>query len=225
MHTYHAPLDLVRERSPERPVALVRPGAVAVAAHWFRDNLKADVLYAVKANPSPWVIRALHEAGVTGFDVASIPEIELVAAHAPGARLAFMHPVKSRMAIARAYAEFGVRTFALDSHEELAKILAATGGVDDLNLIVRMAVSAEGAQYTLSGKFGVPTDQAPGAAARRPRRDQGADGRQLPRGQPVHAAHRLPGGHGAVLARHRPAPASSWTWWTWAGASRRSTPA
>ena len=33
------------------------------------------------------------------FDVASIPEVELVAAHAPGARMAFMHPVKSRVAI------------------------------------------------------------------------------------------------------------------------------
>ena len=161
MHTYHAPLDLVRARSPERPVALVRPGAVAVAALWFRDNLKADVLYAVKANPSPWVIEALCAAGVTGFDVASIPEIELVAAHAPGARLAFMHPVKSRSAISRAFREFGVRTFALDSHEELAKILQATGGADDLTLMVRMAVSAEGAQYTLSGKFGVDLHEAP----------------------------------------------------------------
>ena len=169
MRTYHAPLDLVRERSPERPVALVRPGAVALAARWFQDNVKADVLYAVKANPSPWVIRTLHESGVTGFDVASIPEIELVAENAPGARMAFMHPVKSRSAIARAYAEFGVRTFALDSHDELAKILAATGGAEDLNLIVRMAVSAEGAQYTLSGKFGVSTDEAPSLllAARR----------------------------------------------------------
>ncbi len=169
MVTYHAPLDLVRVRSPERPVALVRPGAVAVAATWFQDNLKADVLYAVKANPSPWVIHALHEAGVTGFDVASIPEIELVAEHAPGARMAFMHPVKSRSAIARAYREFGVRTFALDSHEELQKILEVTGGAADLNLIVRMAVSADGAQYTLNGKFGVPLDQAPALllAARR----------------------------------------------------------
>ena len=161
MHTYHAPLDLVRARSPERPVALVRPGAVAVAALWFQDNLKADVLYAVKANPSPWVIEALWRAGVTGFDVASIPEIELVAAHAPGARLAFMHPVKSRSAITRAYREFGVRTFALDSHEELAKILDATGDADDLTLMVRMAVSADGAQYTLSGKFGVELHEAP----------------------------------------------------------------
>ena len=56
MHTYHSPLDLVRERSPERPVALVRPDTVALAAHWFQTNFKGDVLYAVNANPSPWVI-------------------------------------------------------------------------------------------------------------------------------------------------------------------------
>ena len=83
MHTYHSPLDLVRERSPERPVALVRHDAVALAARWFQDNFKGDVLYAVKANPSPWVIETLAKAGVMKFDVASVPEIELVAEHAP----------------------------------------------------------------------------------------------------------------------------------------------
>ena len=119
MPTYHTPLDLVRERSPERPVALVRPDAVALAARWFQDNFKGDVLYAVKANPSPWVIEALARNGVTGFDVASIPEIELVKAHAPDARLAFMHPVKSRGAIGQAYFDYGVRTFAFDAVEEL----------------------------------------------------------------------------------------------------------
>jgi ornithine decarboxylase len=155
------PLDLVRERSPERPVALVRPDAVAVAGRWFQDNFKGDVLYAVKANPSPWVVKTLWENGVCAFDVASIPEIELVAENAPGARMAFMHPVKSRSAIARAYHEFGVKTFALDTHEELAKILEATDGARDLNLIVRLAVATEGAAYTLSGKFGVAIDQAP----------------------------------------------------------------
>ena len=98
MHTYHTPLDLVRERSPERPVALARPGVVAVAARWFQDNFKGDVFYAVKANPSPWVIETLVENGVASFDVASIREIELVAQCAPGARMAFMHPVKSRAA-------------------------------------------------------------------------------------------------------------------------------
>ena len=161
MHTYHTPLDLVRERSCERPVALVRPDAAAVAARWFRDNFKGDVFYAVKANPSPWVIKTLSENGVLGFDVASIPEIELVAEHAPGARMAFMHPVKSRRAIAAAYFDHGVRTFALDTHEELAKILAATGGAKDLNLIVRLAVSSDGASYPLAGKFGVDPHHAP----------------------------------------------------------------
>ena len=74
MRTYPFPLDLVRERSPERPVALVRPRSVSVAARWFQDNLKADVFYAVKANPSRWVIETLVEAGVTGFDAASIAD-------------------------------------------------------------------------------------------------------------------------------------------------------
>lgn len=162
MRTYHTPLDLVRERSPERPVALVRRRSVSVAARWFQDNLKADVFYAVKANPSRWVIETLVEAGVTSFDVASLAEIELVRSVLPTARLAFMHPVKSRSAITKAYVEHGVKTFSLDCQDELDKILDATGQASDLNLVVRMAVSADGAAYTLSGKFGVSVDQAPG---------------------------------------------------------------
>lgn len=169
MHTYHKPLDLVRERSPERPVALVRRDAVAAAARWFQDKFKGDILYAVKANPSAWAIETLHANGVTGFDVASVPEVKIVAEHAPGARMAFMHPVKSRRAISEAYFDYGVRTFALDTHEELAKILDATGAAKDLNLIVRMAVDAEGANFSLSGKFGVDSFHAPALlmAARR----------------------------------------------------------
>jgi ornithine decarboxylase len=110
---------------------------------------------------------------VTSFDVASIPEIELVAEHAPGSRMAFMHPVKSRRAISAAYFDHGVRTFSFDTHEELAKILDATGNAKDLNLIVRLAVAAEGAAYSLAGKFGVDAHQAPGLllAARRATQD------------------------------------------------------
>jgi len=162
LHTYHSPLDLVRERPPEHPVALVRPDALAVAANWFRHRFNGDVLYAVKANPSPWAIRTLAEAGIAAFDVASLPEIELVRACAPTARIAFMHPVKSRSAIGGAYFDHGVRTFALDSHDELDKILAATGGARDLKLIVRLSVETSGAAYALSGKFGAsPREAAP----------------------------------------------------------------
>ena len=74
MHTYQTPLDLVRERSPERPVALVRPDAVALAARWFQDKFKGDVFYAVKANPSPWVISTLAANGVTAFPAGVVSE-------------------------------------------------------------------------------------------------------------------------------------------------------
>ena len=173
MHIHHTPLDLVRERSPERPVALVRPAALSVAARWFRDNFKDDVLYAVKANPSPWVIKALAKEGIRAFDVASIPEIELVSEHVPHARLAFMHPVKSRKAISKAYFDYGVRTFALDSHEELDKIVDATGQARDLNLIVRLTAPNHGAAYPLSGKFGIEPEAATSLllAARRSTQD------------------------------------------------------
>jgi ornithine decarboxylase len=142
---------------------------VRAAAHWFRHTFKGEALYALKANPSPWVIRTLAECGVAGFDVASLAEIELAREHAPEARLAFMHPVKSRRAIASAYFDHGVRIFALDSHEELDKILEATGRAGDLSLMVRLAVQAPGAAYSLSGKFGVDAEAAPALllAARR----------------------------------------------------------
>ena len=173
MHTHHTPLDLVRERSPERPVALVRPAALAVAARWFRDRFKDDVLYAVKANPSPWVIKTLAREGICAFDVASIPEIELVAKHAPGSKVAFMHPVKSRRAIQEAYFEHGVRTFSLDSHEELEKIIDSTGQARDLNLMVRLAAPNHASNYPLSGKFGIEPEAATSLlmAARRATQD------------------------------------------------------
>jgi ornithine decarboxylase len=119
------------------------------------------------------VLETLAAHGVTSFDVASIPEIELVRQYAPNARLAFMHPVKSRVAISAAYFEHGVRIFSLDSHEELAKILDATGGAKDLTLMVRLAVPSEGSAYALSGKFGVEPDAAPALllAARRATQD------------------------------------------------------
>ena len=160
MHTHHTPLDLVRERSPERPVALVRPDALVVAARWFRDTFKDDVFYAVKANPAPWVIKTLAAEGIRAFDVASIPEIELVAEHVPRARLAFMHPVKSRKAISKAYFDYGVRTFSLDCADELAKILDATGQARDLNLMVRLTAPNHGSAYPLSGKFGIEPEAA-----------------------------------------------------------------
>ena len=142
---------------------------MAVAARWFQDKLQGEVFYAVKANPSAWVVRTLWDAGIRSFDVASLPEVERVREVAPGAKLAFMHPVKGRAAISAAYFDHGVKTFALDTHDELEKILDATGGAKDLNLMVRLSVDGGSAAYSLAGKFGIGVDQAPSLllAARR----------------------------------------------------------
>ena len=160
MHTFHTPLDLVRLRHLERPVVCARPDRLAQASQWFQDNFPGEVLYAVKANPSPWIIDGLYAAGTRFFDVASIAEVALIAERCPKARMAFLHPVKSREAIRRAYYEFGVRIFALDTEAELHKILAETNNASDLILIVRLAVSNDGAIFSLAGKFGVPAFEA-----------------------------------------------------------------
>jgi ornithine decarboxylase len=161
MEHYSTALDLVRKQSPDFPVAIVRRGSVAIAAQWFQAHFKGQSFYAVKANPQPWVIHTLWESGLKQFDVASLAEIELVRGLYPQAELAFMHPVKSRHAIYEAYFTHGVRTFSLDTHEELNKILDVTHKAKDLNLIVRLAVETNGAAMPLRHKFGIGLNEAP----------------------------------------------------------------
>jgi ornithine decarboxylase len=166
MDSVLSPLDLALRGAPEGPVVIARPHRVGVAAQWFKQHFPGEVFYAVKANPAAWVLDALVANGVTSFDVASEYETELIAKRYPDARLAFMHPVKSRRAIGRAFHEFGVKTFALDSEDELEKILQETNNAKDLALVVRFAVSGDGAAYPLTRKFGVSAEDAPGLLRR-----------------------------------------------------------
>jgi ornithine decarboxylase len=161
MDSVLSPLDLTAREAPDGPVAIARPHRVRAAATWFRENFPGEVFYAVKANPSEWVLDALWEAGIRGFDVASDVEAALIANKFKDAQIAFMHPVKSRRAIGRAFHDYGVKTFALDSEDELDKILAETGFAKDLTLVVRFAVPGDGAAYPLTRKFGVSPEEAP----------------------------------------------------------------
>ena len=160
MERHNSALALVLASKPDLPVHCVRPHAAEKAAGWFARRFPGDVLYAVKANPCPAVIDAVYRAGVTWFDVASLPEIRLIVERYPDAALAYMHPAKSRAAIRAAYFDYGVRIFAVDTTEELAKIMAETDGARDLHIIVRLAVASDYAQHKLERKFG-----AEGAAA------------------------------------------------------------
>jgi ornithine decarboxylase len=142
------------EQRPVQPVTLLRPHAATRAARFFVEKFPGKSLYAVKANPSPGLLKVLWDAGVTHFDVASLGEVRLVAETLPEAVLCFMHPVKAEEAIAEAYFDYGVKTFSLDTLEELEKILRATNNATDLNLLVRLRVSSDHSKLSLASKFG-----------------------------------------------------------------------
>jgi len=148
---------------PVQPVTLLRPHAARRAARFFVEKFPGRSLYAVKANPSPDLLKVLWDAGITHYDVASIGEIRLVAETLPEATQCFMHPVKAEEAIGEAYFLHGVKTFSLDSIEELEKIVRATAtdgvAASDLNLLVRIRVSSDHSKYSLASKFGAePTE-------------------------------------------------------------------
>jgi ornithine decarboxylase len=152
--------DFVASFRPAEPLICLRPATIAATARNFVTAFAGDTLYAVKCNPDPVVLRALWDGGVRHFDCASIAEIELIRSMFPDAGIYFMHPVKSRPAIAQAYGVHDVRTFVLDSAVELAKILAETGNAGDLDLVVRLAMPPLGAVSDLSAKFGAPHEEA-----------------------------------------------------------------
>jgi ornithine decarboxylase len=157
---------VVARARPTDPLLCVRPASIAGAAKRFVDCFPGDVLYAVKCNPEPRILRALWAGGIRHFDCASLAEVALVRKLLPAAGIHFMHPVKSRPAIRDGFDVHGVTDFAFDSADELAKILQETvpvGLVGDppvLGLFVRLALPRGTAVYDLSGKFGAPLDEA-----------------------------------------------------------------
>ncbi len=152
-------IDIAKGR-PVNPVTLVRPHAAARAARFFVEKFPGRSMYAVKANPSPELLQILWDNGITHYDVASIAEVRLVARTLPEATLCFMHPVKAEEAIAEAYFTHGVRTFSLDSLEELDKVVRATREATDLTLCVRLRVSSEHSKLSLASKFGAAPHEA-----------------------------------------------------------------
>ena len=167
MYIYPDAKAVVQAIEPDEPIILNRPHAARRAARFFVEKFPGKVLYAVKANPAPDLIQVLWESGVTHFDVASIAEVRLVREALPDANLCFMHPIKRRRAIAEAYHQHGVKTFSLDTLEELEKIVEACRNPEtgepakDLRLCVRIRVSSEYSELSLAAKFGCDLTEAP----------------------------------------------------------------
>ena len=154
--------ELINQLKPEKPIYCIRKKSIQLASRYFINKFPGKVLFAVKTNPLPEVLRAIVENGIENFDVASIQEIKNIRAINPNAKCSYMHTVKSRESIREAYFNYNVKAFSLDTKDELIKIIETTNQAKDLELFVRVAVSNEHAEIDLSKKFGALTSEATG---------------------------------------------------------------
>ena len=154
--------ELISQLKPERPVYCIRKNSIHIASKTFQNKFPGKILYAVKTNPHPDVLKAIVESGIEKFDVASIKEIEDIRRISPDAKCSYMHTVKSRESIKEAYFKYNVKAYSLDTKDELIKIIESTNHAKDLELFVRVAVSNEHAEIDLSKKFGALTSEASG---------------------------------------------------------------
>lgn len=151
------PSEYLLVERPDHPVMFFAPSVLHRTARRFLAGFPGLVTYAVKSNPDPVVIENLVAAGVRGFDVASIAEIELIARHAPGAAMHYNNPVRSRAEIARAV-ELGVRSYSVDSASELAKLAEMVPAGAEIS--VRFKLPVNGAAYNFGAKFGATAELA-----------------------------------------------------------------
>jgi len=162
MQKFNSVDELVNKIRPVDPIYCIRPNSIKSACNWFKNNFSGKILYAVKTNPIEKVIKCILENGINRFDVASINEIKLIKKISPKSRAYYMNTVKSREHIKEAYFNYNIRDFALDTKEELQKIVEETSGAKDLTLYVRVSISNEHAEIDLSKKFGALPGEALG---------------------------------------------------------------
>ena len=162
MQKFKSVEELINRLKPEKPVYCIRKNSILSASKFFQKKFPGKILFAVKTNPHPEVIKTLVKSGIDQFDVASIQEVKAVKKFSQTAKCSYMHTVKSRESISEAYFKYGIKTFALDTKDELVKIIESTCNAKDLELFVRVAVSNEHAEIDLSKKFGALNSEAAG---------------------------------------------------------------
>ena len=147
----------VASREFDRPTLVVDVDRVELQYNALKAGLgRADIHYAVKANPATDVIHRLVQIG-SHFDAASRAEIEICMGQ--GARpetISFGNTIKRVTDIAWAY-EAGITLFAADSEEELDKIAEHAPNSD---VYIRLIVEVSQADWPLTRKFGCDGDTA-----------------------------------------------------------------
>jgi len=142
---------------PDESIYCFRPEVLKADARQFMSMFPGKTAYAVKTNGEPMVLKALVEAGVTAFDVASPGEFAAVRAVAPDAEMLYMHPVKAQSDIKLALEKYGIRVIAVDHEDEITKVTRVVRAldIDPGSMTVFVRVQTKGAAaYELSKKFG-----------------------------------------------------------------------
>ena len=141
----------VAARSFDKPTLVIDLDRVEQQYRALRAGLgRADIHYAVKANPAREIIARLVDLG-SNFDAASRAEIALCLAEgAAPAQVSFGNTIKKPVDIAWAHAQ-GITLFAADAEEELAKIAEHAPGA---SVYIRLIVETSMADWPLSRKFG-----------------------------------------------------------------------
>ncbi|MFI0395605.1 type III PLP-dependent enzyme [Paracoccus jiaweipingae] len=151
------PTQIITDMAPENPVMVFAPTVLQDTARAFVAGFPGLVTYAVKSNPDEAVIQNLVAAGISGFDVASPAEIDLIGRLAPQAARHYHNPVRSRSEIDHAR-QAGVTSYSVDSLTELDKLIGHIP--DGSEISPRFKLPVLGAAYDFGSKFGASPELA-----------------------------------------------------------------
>lgn len=158
--SYRSVEELLRKTQPQTPVYCVYPHIYKQSTRHFVDGFPGRVLFAVKSNNHPVVLKLLHKFGIRHFDCASLAEIQLVSELCADSTIYYMNPVRLNGHAREAQRKHGVRHFIIDHHSGLAPLVDEIDPVDTV-IFARMAVSHESAMENLSSKFGARPENIP----------------------------------------------------------------
>jgi ornithine decarboxylase len=151
---------LIAHEEPDYPSFLFSSKELHRSVKVFKKGFDGLLTYAVKCNPSPHILRQLHDEGVKAYDVASNTEMALVREHCPGAVLHYNNPIKNKREIQRAYEEFGVRSFTIDHPQQLDQLAAIVTPSADVEVTTRFKAGKALKSYDFGIKFGVMEQSA-----------------------------------------------------------------
>ena len=85
--------ELINKLKPTEPVYCIRKKSIQLSSKYFKSKFPGKILYAVKTNPNPIVLKPIVDRGINNFDIASIKEIEAIKKISPNANCSYMHTV------------------------------------------------------------------------------------------------------------------------------------